>query len=147
MKSWAIRNDKPTSYDVLVVLLARLDDEYDYFKLLHPTSPLRNASHVKEVVELFESRMDQFDFLVSMKESEHVKVLVNLIEEEGSLKYFDTDFSNTDYSPNGAIFMAKTEAYLERKHFFGTKTVAYVMDSKTSTDVDNYIDILVARLL
>lgn len=153
MRGEAQSNDKATTYDVLVDLLARMDEEYDYFTLLQPTSPLRNTTHVKEAVELFESRMNQFDFLVSMKESEHAKVLVNPIEEDGSLKYFDTDFSTyrrqefKDYSPNGAIFMAKPAAYLERKHFFGAKSLAYIMNAEDSVDIDNSIDLIIAKTL
>ena len=114
---------------------------------------MRNATHVKEAVELFESRMALFDFLVSMKESKHAKVLVNPIDEDESLKYFDTDFSNyrrqgyKDYSPNGAIFMAKPNAYLVRKHLFGDKSLAYIMSAENSVDIDGYLDLIVAKEL
>ena len=131
----------------------RLSEPIDYFVLLQPTSPLRNATHVKEAVAKFENRFNDFDFLVSMKESEHAKVLVNPIDEDESLKYFDTDFSNyrrqgyKDYSPNGAIFMAKPEAYLERKHFFGAKSIAYVMSAEDSVDIDGKLDLIIAKAI
>ena len=86
-----------------------------------------------------------------MKESEHAKVLVNPIGEDESLKYFDTDFSNyrrqgyKDYSPNGAIFMAKPETYLNHKHFFGAKSLAYFMSVEDSIDIDCYFDIVIAK--
>ena len=88
-----------------------------------------------------------------MKEAEHAKVLVNPIEEDESLKFFDTDFSNyrrqgyKDYSPNGAIFIAKPNAYLERKHFFGAKSLAYIMNSEDSVDIDHAIDLELAKIL
>lgn len=146
-------NDKATTYDVLVDLFARLDEEYDYFTLLQPTSPLRNAIHVKEAIKVFESHIDSFDFLVSVKESEHAKVLVNPIDDDETLKYFNTDFSNyrrqvyKDYSPNGAIFIAKLYAYLQRKHFFGAKTVAYKMNAVDSVDIDGILDIELAKII
>jgi N-acylneuraminate cytidylyltransferase len=67
------------------------------------------------------------------------------------LKYFDTDFSNyrrqgyQDYSPNGAIFIAKPEAYLTKKHFFGAKSLGYIMNAEDSVDIDNAIDLVVAK--
>lgn len=73
MRGVAQSNDKATTFDVLVDIFNRLDEEYDYFTLLQPTSPLRNAQHVKDAARLFESRIKEFDFLVSMKESEHAK--------------------------------------------------------------------------
>lgn len=154
MRGEALSNDKATTYMVLEdILKNRLTDPIDYFVLLQPTSPLRNATHVKEAVTKFESRINEFDFLVSMKESEHAKVLVNPIDEDESLKYFDTDFSNyrrqgfKDYSPNGAIFMAKPAAYLERKHFFGAKSLAYIMNAEDSVDIDGALDLMVAKAL
>ena len=154
MRGETLSNDKATTYMVLEdILKNRLSEPIDYFVLLQPTSPLRNATHVKEAVAKFENRFNDFDFLVSMKESEHAKVLVNPIDEDESLKYFDTDFSNyrrqgyKDYSPNGAIFMAKTEAYLERKHFFGAKSIAYVMSTEDSVDIDGALDLEVAKTI
>ena len=88
-----------------------------------------------------------------MKEAEHAKVLVNPIGEDESLKYFDTDFSNyrrqgyKDYSPNGAIFIGKPQTYLTRKHFFGAKSLAYIMDAESSVDIDNRIDLTVAEAI
>lgn len=154
MRGEALSNDQATTYMVLEdILKNRLSEPIDYFVLLQPTSPLRNATHVKEAVAKFENRFNDFDFLVSMKESEHAKVLVNPIDEDESLKYFDTDFSNyrrqgyKDYSPNGAIFMAKPNAYLERKHFFGAKSLAYVMTAEDSVDIDGKLDLAVAKAI
>jgi N-acylneuraminate cytidylyltransferase len=151
MRGEKLSDDKATTFTVIEDLLSRLNTQYDYFVLLQPTSPLRKAEHVIEATHRFESRMGDFDFLVSMKESEHAKVLVNPIDEDGSLKYFDTDFSNyrrqgyKDYSPNGAIFIAKPEAYLSKKHFFGAKSLGYIMNAEDSVDIDNAIDLVVAK--
>jgi N-acylneuraminate cytidylyltransferase len=153
MRGERLSDDKATTFMVIEDLLARMDTKYDYFVLLQPTSPLRTSEHVIESIQLFESRMNDFDFLVSMKESEHAKVLVNPIDEDESLKYFDTDFSNyrrqgyKDYSPNGAIFIAKPEAYLQRKHFFGAKSLGYIMSAEDSVDIDNAIDLVVAKAI
>lgn len=154
MRGETLSNDKATTYMVLEdILKNRLLNPIDYFVLLQPTSPLRTSTHIKEAMEMFESRYADFDFLVSMKESEHAKVLVNPIDEDDSLKYFDTDFSNyrrqgyKDYSPNGAIFIAKPEAYLKQKHFFGAKSLAYVMTAEDSVDIDHAIDLELAKIL
>lgn len=154
MRGEALSDDKATTYMVLEdILKNRLSETVDYFVLLQPTSPLRNATHIKESTAKFESRFNDFDFLVSMKESEHAKVLVNPIDEDESLKYFDTDFSNyrrqeyKDYSPNGAIFMAKPEAYLDVKHFFGAKALSYIMSTEDSVDIDNNLDKEVASFI
>lgn len=152
MRGEALSNDKATTFMVLEdILKNRLKESIDYFVLLQPTSPLRTSKHITEAIEKFESKIEHFDFLVSMKEAEHAKVLVNPIDDDESLKYFDTDFSNyrrqgyKDYSPNGAIFIAKPDSYLEQKHFFGAKALSYIMSAEDSVDIDGALDLVVAK--
>lgn len=154
MRGEALSNDKATTFMVLEdILKNRLQESIDYFVLLQPTSPLRTSKHITEAIEKFESKIEHFDFLVSMKEAEHAKVLVNPIDDDESLKYFDTDFSNyrrqgyKDYSPNGAIFIAKPDSYLEQKHFFGTKALSYIMSAEDSVDIDGALDLVVANAI
>lgn len=154
MRGEALSNDKATTFMVLEDMLKnRLQESIDYFVLLQPTSPLRTSKHITEAIEKFESKIEHFDFLVSMKEAEHAKVLVNPIDDDESLKYFDTDFSNyrrqgyKDYSPNGAIFIAKPDSYLEQKHFFGAKALSYIMSAEDSVDIDGALDLVVANAI
>lgn len=154
MRGEALSNDKATTFMVLEdILKNRLQESIDYFVLLQPTSPLRTSKHIIEAIEKFESKIEHFDFLVSMKEAEFAKVLVNPIDEDESLKYFDTDFSNyrrqgyKDYSPNGAIFIAKPDSYLVQKHFFGAKALSYIMSVEDSVDIDGSLDLVVANAI
>lgn len=153
MRGEALSNDKATTFVVVEDLFQRIDETYDYFVLLQPTSPLRNAQHIIEAAELFENRINDFDFLVSMKVADHPKVLCNLVEEDMTLKHFDIDYSNyrrqdfQDYSPNGGIFLGKPDAYLKQKHFYGPRSLAYLMDDRSSVDIDNKIDLQLAHLL
>ena len=152
MRGEALSNDKATTFMVLEdILKNRLQESIDYFVLLQPTSPLRTSKHITEAIEKFESKIEHFDFLVSMKEAEHAKVLVNPIDDDESLKYFDTDFSNyrrqgyKDYSPNGAIFIAKPDSYLKQKHFFGAKALYYIMSAEDSVEIDGTLDLIIAK--
>ena len=141
----ALSNDKATSYMVIEDVLHRMP-ETDYFVLLQPTSPMRDETHVIEACQLFEKNIENYDFLVSVKEAEHGSILVKPIEEDGSLKHFDTDFSNyrrqsyKEYSPNGAFFIGKPSEYLKQKHFFGEKSIAYKMNALDSVDIDTPLD-------
>lgn len=147
----SLSNDEATTYMVMEDILAKID-KVDYFVLLQPTSPMRNEKHIREAVELFESKYDDFDFLVSVKEAEHSNVLVKPIDEDGSLKFFNTDFSDyrrqqyKEYSPNGALFFGKPDKYLKQKHFFGAKTIAYKMSGFDSIDIDNELDYELAKI-
>jgi len=152
-RGYELSNDSASTFVVLKDLLKRVERTFDYFVLLQPTSPLRTDIHIRESIDLFEKHFLQFDFLVSVKEAEHASILVKPIDSDQSLKYFDTDFSNykrqnlKEYSPNGAIFMAKPDAYLEQKHFFGRHSIAYKMSKVDSIDIDDKYDYKFAEFL
>lgn len=149
-----LSNDSATSYMVIKDILGKnLGIEYDYFMLLQPTSPFRNYQHINESIEKFEKNISNYNFLVSMTETSKTSTLIKPIEEDESLKHYDLDFSNykrqnyKEYYPNGAIFIGKNKEYLERKHFFGKKSLAYFMNKADSIDIDDRLDFEFAILL
>lgn len=141
-----LSNDNATTFMVIEDILQRLETKVDYFVLLQPTSPMRKAQHIIEATRKFEAVFEKFDFLVSVKEAEHTSALVKPIDDDESLKYFNVDFSNyrrqsyQEYSPNGALFIGKPNAYLKQKHFFGEKSIAYKMSKLDSIDIDDKLD-------
>lgn len=147
-----LASDTATTYMVLEDIFSKINRDFDYFMLLQPTSPLRTVQNIRDAIDLFERNREKFDFLVSMKVAEHNHLLVNPVEPDMSLKYFDADFANyrrqgmVDYSPNGAIFIGKVEPYLKQKHFFGARAMGYIMDDVESIDVDNMLDYRLASM-
>ena len=141
-----------TTFMVLRDLLVRLEPQPDAFALLQPTSPLRTADHVREAVDLFSSRSNEFDFLASVERAEHSSALIKPLDDRGGLGRLDSDFSSyrrqsfIEYTPNGAIFIAKTREYLEQGHFFGARSLAYIMDKESSVDVDDIVDFRLAEV-
>ena len=147
-RSVELSSDKASSFVVIEDVLNRYSHvEYDYFVLLQPTSPLRTAQHIQEANKKFEAHFDKFDFLVSVSDAHKPTTLTRPIDEDESLKNFKLDYSNyarqqyhPEYSPNGAIFSAKPQAYLEQKHFYGEKCIAYFMAKEVSVDIDDRLD-------
>lgn len=143
-----LATDTTSSFAVLEDVINQYGSlEYDYFVLLQPTSPLRNATHIREACEKFESNFEQFDFCVSVADAHKPTSLTRPIEGDESLKHFQLDYSNyarqnyhPEFSPNGAIFSAKPTAYLKQKHFYGEKCIAYFMDRHSSVDIDDITD-------
>ena len=147
-RSAELSSDKASSFVVIEDVLNRYSHvDYDYFVLLQPTSPLRTAQHIQEANKKFEAHFDKFDFLVSVSDAHKPTTLTRPIDEDESLKNFKLDYSNyarqqyhPEYSPNGAIFSAKPQAYLEQKHFYGEKSIAYFMAKEVSVDIDDRLD-------
>ncbi|MGL5122746.1 MAG: cytidylyltransferase domain-containing protein [Fusobacteriaceae bacterium] len=146
-----LSNDKATSFMVIEDILKKTQDKkYDYFVLLQPTSPFRNAAHILEAIKKYEAKYDELDFLVSMTESSKTSDLIKKIYNDMTLKEYNLDYSNyrrqdaKEYHPNGAIFIGKTEKYLLKKHFLGEKSMAYLMNKEDSIDIDDKFDFEVA---
>lgn len=150
MRGEELSSDAATSYQVLKDVLNKIKIPLDYFVLLQPTSPFRNEIHIKEAVEKFERNIQNFNFLVSMTKSEKPSELIVKIDEDETLKNYNLDFSEykrqsyKEYYPNGAIFIGKVNEYLEKKHFFGKKSIAYFMSREDSIDIDDKLDFEIA---
>lgn len=146
-----LSNDKATSFMVIEDILKKITIEnLDYFMLLQPTSPFRDEKHIIDSIKEFEKEYSSLDFLVSMTESSKSADLIKRIGNDKTLKNYDLDYSNyrrqdgKEYYPNGAIFIGKVDKYLEKKHFFGEKTLAYFMNKEDSIDIDDRLDFEIA---
>lgn len=146
-----LANDKATSFMVIEDVLKKIKIEnLDYFMLLQPTSPFRDEKHITDSIKEFEKEYINLDFLVSMTESSKSADLIKRIGSDKTLKNYDLDYSNyrrqdgKEYYPNGAIFIGKVDKYLEKKHFFGEKTLAYFMNKEDSIDIDDKLDFEIA---
>lgn len=143
-----LATDTSSSFDVLEdVLLQPQYQGYDYFVLLQPTSPMRTAQHIIDICQDFEANCTQYDFMTSVTQAHKPTVLTRGIDTDRSLKHFDIDYSRyarqnylPEYSPNGVFFIAKPEAYLEQKHFYGARCLAHFMDRNVSIDIDDRDD-------
>lgn len=144
LRSAELASDTASSYMVIEDIIQKVS-VFDYFVLLQPTSPFRNAKHIQQAVELFEEA-ESANFLVSVTESGKRSDLVKPIDSDLSLKYFDSDFSNyhrqnkKEYIPNGAIFIGRKKEFLNKKHFFGMDSIAYFMSKADSVDIDDKLD-------
>lgn len=146
-----LSNDNATSFMVIEDVLKKIKFEnLDYFILLQPTSPFRNKNHIVKAIEEFEKEYKSFDFLASMTESAKSADLIKRIDNDKTLKNYNLDYSNyrrqdgKEYYPNGAIFIGKRDEYLEKRHFFGEKTLAYFMNKEDSIDIDDRLDFEIA---
>lgn len=145
-----LSSDTTSSFMVIEDVLYKLGRKYDYFMLLQPTSPFRTSKHIEESIQLFEKKIQDFDFLVSMEKNTKPSILIKQIEEDQSLKAYDMDFSGyvrqkyREFIPNGAIYIGKINEYLEKKHFFGNRSVAYFMSKEDSVDIDDKLDFEIA---
>ncbi len=148
-----LAGDTATTYDAIQHAINN-SEKYDYIVLLQATSPLRDEKHIDEAIELLETK--KADAVVSVCEMEHSPLWSNTLDSSLSMKGFlKDDILNKrsqdlekHYRLNGAIYICETEKLLEEKSFFLADNIfSYVMDRKSSVDIDEEIDFKIAGLL
>lgn len=113
--------------------------------LLQPTSPLRTAQHILEAFQLWH---DDLDMVVSVKESK-ANPYFNLFEEQNTgylKKSKDGVFIRRQDIPkvwelNGAIYFINIQSLQSRSISEFEKVKKYIMDDKSSIDVDTLFDL------
>lgn len=148
-----LASDVATTFDTIKHVIDNLE-KYDYIILLQPTSPLRTCKHIDEAIEILESK--NADAVVSVCEMDHSPLWSNTLPEDGSMNKFLRDEILNKRSQDleryfrlsGAIYICKIEKLLEEKSFFLKENIfAYVMDRKSSVDIDDEIDLIYANIL
>lgn len=149
-----LASDTALTFDAVKHVLDSISESYDYVILLQPTSPLRNEKHIDEAIEfLF---VKNADAVISVCETEHCPLWCNTLPDnksmEGFLKEEIKNKRSQDlpkyYRLNGAIYICNIDKLLKAKSFFLEKNIfAYIMDKKSSIDIDEEIDFILAQAL
>lgn len=129
-----------------------LPEKYDYICLLQPTSPLRKASDIDGCIE--KCIENKSDTCVSVTRADQHPYWMYVIHEDDILKplFADKHFFRRQDLPeifilNGAVYCAKTRFILDSSSFISQDTVAYLMDSESSIDIDNEFEFKLAEYM
>ena len=146
------RDESPVVEAIFHVLENMKAEKPDIIVLLQPTSPLREVKDIDGAIQLFLER--QCDSLISVCPAEHSPYwyfnikddLLNPLFDEKFLKIRRQDLPPA-YRPNGAIYIIYPEILKKNKSFYSNKTMAFVMNAKSSIDIDKEIDFQIAEQL
>ena len=148
-----LSTDTASTADVVEHTLTSMNVEFDIVILLQPTSPFRNSTHITEALRIYEG--SAAPSLVSICESQKSPYWFFSLEKNGLIapilkdeKQFERrqDLPKT-YVLNGAIYVVDVELFLTAKKFVYEETVAYLMDSECSIDIDCLMDFNLAQLM
>ncbi len=149
----SLASDTATSFDALKHTIENVET-YDYIILLQPTSPLRSSQHIDEAIELLMRK--NADAIISITEMDHSPLWSNTLSEDGDMSTFLREevknIRSQDlekyYRINGAIYICETERLLKKENFFIDDNIfSYVMDRKSSIDIDEEVDFHLAQYL
>lgn len=125
----------------------------DYFLLLQPTSPLRNARDIREAVGI--ALAHDADAVVSVTPAPSHPYLMKTIDACGRMQQFiETNQAESRrqelppaYSLNGAIYLVRRTVLLATQTWCPDRAYAYVMPPERSMDVDGPWDLHLLRLV
>lgn len=150
-----LASDRSSSIDTIIYTINQLKKgniSYDYFVLLQPTSPLRDAKDIKNAINLLFERKALS--LVSVCKTEHSPLIMNTLNKSLAMDNFLSNEFNKRrqelpeyYRVNGAIYLSEVKHFLQCKNFYNKGSFAYVMDQKNSIDIDSEIDFELAKIL
>ena len=143
-----LATDTAGTYEVLLHALDFYEKQGKYFDtviLLQNTSPFRTAEQVKEAIQLYK---DGIDMVVSVKECP-ANPYYCVFEEnkDGYLHVCKGDGKITRrqdapkvYEYNGAIYIINSKSLKQMPLYAFPHKVKYVMDAKSSIDLDTMFD-------
>ncbi|MFW6176567.1 MAG: cytidylyltransferase domain-containing protein [Thermoplasmatota archaeon] len=125
-------------------------NEDDVIVLLQPTSPLRNANHISEALDLF-LRGDDSN-IISVTDSPKLES-IRMLEDgclspitEGNPNIIRQSVSDK-YLVNGAIYISSVSKLRENRTFHTEDAVPYYMKPQYSIDINNQNDLLLAKAI
>lgn len=150
-----LATDTAGTYEVLLHALNYYEQQgktYDVVILLQNTSPFRTPEQVKEALALYSSDLDM---VVSVKEcsanpyycvfEENTEGYLNICKGNGNITRRQD--APKVYEYNGAIYVINPKSLKEMPLYKFTKRIKYVMDEKSSLDLDTMNDWHMAELL
>lgn len=152
----SLATDHSSTQDVLIHALEyfeSLGNRPDSLILLQPTSPFRNSKHIMEAMEIYKSNPG-VEMVVSVKETGANPYYV-LFEEDikGFLKKSkEGNFTRRQDCPkvweyNGAIYIINVSGLQKKRISEFKKVKKYVMDKRSSMDIDDEYDWMLAELM
>lgn len=150
-----LASDTATTNDVISHVVQWVEEHHsmvDMVAILQPTSPLRTAQQIKEAVALYKNK--KATAVVSVCELEHPIQYCNRLPEDHSLNYFITPSVNKRsqelepfYRLNGAIYLFDRQHVGDLSGIYCENSYAYLMDKKSSVDIDDEFDFILAEVI
>lgn len=117
---------------------------------LQPTSPFRSPKIIQQALKLIDETMANCIIGCKAIDRDLTTIFKN---ENGYLQALSKDSTHQTrrqdisslLTPNGAMYLIKTNSLLREKHFYPEKTLALPMDAVMSHDIDNETDWQIAQ--
>lgn len=113
--------------------------------LLQPTSPLRRYFHIQDALGLYNKNSSNMIMSVTAVENKCLKyglIVNNFFSALSNPRYLFYNRQNLPnvFRPNGAIYIFNAKLFMKSQSFSSFNIVPFIMDTKSSYDIDNIED-------
>ena len=126
--------------------------DHDALVLLQPTSPLRTAAHIRDMLAFAQQR--GASSVVSIREVGDHPAWMFRRDADGMLHRYESSANATRrqdlselYTLNGAMYWIETQRLRETKALVSDDTLGFTMDAESSVDIDTMLDWRLAEVL
>jgi len=147
-----LATDEAPVADAVIHAMDSLDGDFDYVVLLAATSPLRSGADIDACIEA--CRPDASSAVTVCETPKPPEWICRLRPDGRLTPVIPGDGLHTRrqdippaYLPNGAVYVARTDWFRERRTFYGNDTIACVMPMERSVDIDSELDLMMARAI
>ncbi|TFF74463.1 acylneuraminate cytidylyltransferase family protein [Aeromonas taiwanensis] len=150
-----LATDTATTNDVISNMVKWVESQYREVArvtLLQPTSPLRNANHIKGAMALY--NMKNASAVISVCELEHPIQYCNRLPDNLSMAGFIPTIANRRsqeleryYRVNGAIYIFDRQYVGSLSDIYSSNSFAYIMEKSASIDIDDAFDLYLSECI
>lgn len=147
-----LAGDKVGSADVIshvIEYLGKQGSHYDFFVLLEPTSPLRDALDVDAALELLVQSGRTALVSVCQAEDQHPSFMFKILDDGKLVPWSGDEFVplrrqeiQPTYYLDGSVYISDVEEFLKKRTFCHEKTDAYVVPKWKAYEVDDIWDFI-----
>lgn len=157
MRSAELASDYASAVDVYIDAIQRLGKKYESepFMVLLPTVPFRTSKHIEEAYDMLKEK--QAKTLISVVKADVPVSWYLSINENGILysqgygikrgNLLNRQVNESSYIPNGAIYILDYNLLCEKRTYYCERTIPYIMDKRSSVDIDVLDDFEYAQYL
>lgn len=156
-RSEEMSGDSASSWDTVREVLLNYEaigKKFKYVALLQPTSPLRDADDIKNVFRfLHETGANN---IVTVTETDHpvqwcFRLPGSCMMDEmaaSPFNYMRRQELEKYYRENGAMYLVDAEKIKDKDYnFYADKCAGYIMSREKSVDIDQNIDLIIAKTI
>jgi CMP-N,N'-diacetyllegionaminic acid synthase len=150
-----LSHDHARSIDVLKYVIKLCGLEKDYILMLQPTSPLRNTTDLRGVIDLITANMDRCDAVASVTEltSTHPDKVQKIVNGflapfiSGAVSERPRQELLQAYRLNGAFYLTHATTIIRENTLLPKRTLPYIMPQERSINVDYPWDLVLLEAL